>query len=203
MRYLKGLGKHRLVEKLSTLIIIMMILSIIIPTNIMADATAKDEQNGKIANKVDAKLLEAYQEKEYVRYLVILKDQTDTKTVANKAKSTANKQSLSNDEVKQTVQQAVVSELQANAEATQKNILSYLKKDKKNIQDFQSFYIMNGLAVTGTEESAKEIANLPEVKSVILDGKQKLPKLEDTEKTLMILSGILIVLEHQRFGKMV
>src|SRR5699024_12854396 len=86
--------------------------------------------------------------------------------------------------VKQTVQQAVVSELQSNAEATQQSILSYLKKDKKNIQDYQSFYIINGLAVTGTEKSAKEIANLPEVKSVILDGKQKLPKLEDIEKTL-------------------
>src|SRR5699024_5105779 len=165
--YLKGLGKHKLVEKVSTLMIIMMILSLIIPTNIMVDATAKDEQNRRIENKVDAKLLEAYKEKDYVRYLVILKDQTDTKTVANKAKSTAKKQSLSNTEVKQTVQQAVVSELQANAEATQQSILSYLKKDKKNIQDYQSFYIINGLAVTGTEKSAKEIANLPEVKSVI------------------------------------
>src|SRR5699024_7879429 len=126
----------------------MMILSLIIPTNIMADATAKDEQNGKIENKVDAKLLEAYQEKEYERYLVILKEQTDTKTVGNKAKSTANKQSMSNTEVKQTVQRAVVSELQANAEATQQNILSYIIKDKKKIKDYKNINIKIGLIVS-------------------------------------------------------
>lgn len=157
-----------------------MLLTLIVPSSTMAGSSSQDDQQKQAENKLDAKLLEAYEKESHVRYLVILNEQTDTQGVAEKAKTAAHEQSLSTTEVKQSVQKAVVSELQTNAKTTQKNIMSYLEKDDKYIESFQSYFIVNGLAVTGTEQSARELAEFPEVKSIILDGKQQLPNLEKT-----------------------
>ena len=49
---------------------------------------------------------------------------------------------------------AVVSELRATAMSTQAEVIKFLEKEQKNgnVKDFESFYIVNGMAVTATKE---------------------------------------------------
>lgn len=176
--------KRLLVNQVSKWLIFVMFLSLIIPTNITAAQVMNNKQQVKVEDKIDTKLSKAYKEEENVKYIVILEDQTDTEEIANNAKESAEQNSLSQVKTKEKIQKAVVSELQSNAKATQKDLISYLKKDTKNIKAYNSFFIVNAVAVTGTEESAEEIARLPEVKSVILDEKQKLLPIEKNKSEL-------------------
>lgn len=174
MTCLRRLAKHA-----SKVLTMLMILSLMVPPQVMADSSSVKDEQAKAENKLGSDLLEAYQDEEFVKYLVILEDQTDTQAVSEKAINEA-ETSLSSDEKEKKIQQAVVSELQQQADTSQNSILSYLEEDK-NIQDYHSYFIINGLAVTGTQETAEKIASLPEVKSVILDGEQKLPEPEKND----------------------
>ncbi|GAB3798958.1 S8 family serine peptidase [Virgibacillus kimchii] len=177
---MKKIHKKKWEKNLSIFLVLLMTLSLVFPAGSLAkdSTTAGKHQQKQGDTKVDAALLEAFEKEEHVPFIVILKEQTDTEEIAQHAKDSAAKQSLSADETKGRVQEAVVSELQNNAEMTQKNIISYLD-NHGSIKDYQSFYIVNALAVTGTEKTAHEIASRPEVKSVILDKNEKLTPIEN------------------------
>ncbi|PAE35473.1 S8 family serine peptidase, partial [Bacillus sp. 7884-1] len=63
---------------------------------------------------------------------------------------------------------AVVSSLRAKANETQYSIKNYLDQEKKkgNVKEFQSFYIVNGMAVTATKEVMEKLATFPEVEKI-------------------------------------
>lgn len=153
-----------------------MLLSFHMPFPISANflEESKHSQEPNIAQE----LLEAFEEDEYVPFIVILNDQTDVRSVSKQAKERAKDHSLSSSETKAKVQEAVVNELQTNAHSTQKDIVNYLDNHKK-IKDYQSFYIVNAVAVTGTKEVMQEIAEMPEVKSILLDRKRKLSTIKE------------------------
>ncbi|MFA1822388.1 S8 family serine peptidase [Virgibacillus oceani] len=175
---MKHRHKKRLVKNLSVFLVFLMCLSLLVPASTIAGASTTGKNGQQESDpEMDAALLEAFEEEAHVSFIVTLNEQTDTKAVAQQANLRAQKQSLSSEEAEAQIQQAVVSELQDKAETTQKGIISYLD-NHSDIKKYKSFFIVNALEVTGTKEAAQEIANLPEVKSVVLNREQKMPKLE-------------------------
>lgn len=149
--------------------------SLIMPTNSNAvsssklHTSAKDEIAGKNQKKIASKVLKQFKENEKVTFLVKLKEQVDTKDVSSKAAKTAKSQKLSANNSKLLKRSSVVSELRATALQTQSNIKSYLEKQEKagKAKDFQSFYIVNAIAVTATKDVMEQIAVFPEVEKIM------------------------------------
>lgn len=120
-------------------------------------------------NKIDEKLLEQFKQDEYVSYLVRLKEQTDTTTVANKAlsKALANKSTASS--AKLAVRTSVVSALRETATRTQDSITSYLEQQSQSgeVKQFKGYFIVNALYVTSTKAVLDELALQPEVEKIV------------------------------------
>ena len=64
---------------------------------------------------------------------------------------------------------AVVSELKATSLESQQTVKEFLEQEaaKGNAEDIESYYIVNGMAVTATKEVAEKIATFPEVEKVL------------------------------------
>ncbi|XRG77748.1 S8 family serine peptidase [Rossellomorea sp. GAMAL-10_SWC] len=133
-----------------------------------------------IENKISPELEKEFDNKSQNSFLVKFKDQVDTVKVANEAKA-KNKQ-LSNVKKELVVRSSIVSELRIKADSSQSNLKKYLVKEKNNgnVKDIKSFYIVNGMAVTATEDVMKNIAAMPEVESIKPNG---ITKLIHPEKT--------------------
>ncbi|MEE6451686.1 S8 family serine peptidase [Gottfriedia acidiceleris] len=126
-------------------------------------------QNSKeiIENKISPELNKEFADKSQTTFLVKFKDQVDTAKVANDVK-TKNKQ-LSNVKKELVVRSSIVSELRIRSDSSQRNLKKYIESEKLNgnVKDYKSFYVVNGMAVTATEEVMRNIAAMPEVESII------------------------------------
>ncbi len=91
----------------------------------------------------------------YIVYLVYLKEQADLKPAQLMTTSLARRQ-------------AVVSALQETAQRTQADIITYLEQQKAagKVTDYTSYWIFNGLAVTGDLETLFALAARPEVEII-------------------------------------
>uniref|UniRef100_UPI00406C8064 S8 family serine peptidase n=1 Tax=Paenisporosarcina sp. FSL H8-0542 TaxID=2921401 RepID=UPI00406C8064 len=129
---------------------------------------SSDVASENVKAKVDKKLNDQFSENDTVTFLVKLKDQVDTKEVATETakKAKAQKQTAAKTELMK--RSAVVSSLRTKASETQYSIKTYLDQEKKkgNVKEFQSFYIVNGMAVTGTKEVMEKLAAFPEVEKI-------------------------------------
>lgn len=123
----------------------------------------------KTKAKISSRLMKQFQQEDKVTFLVKMKEQTNVKKVAKDAVSKAKKQKLTAAKTQYTKRSAVVSELRATSEETQEALLAYLQKaqKKKQVKDIHSYYIVNGLAVTGTKEVMEKVASFPEVDQVL------------------------------------
>lgn len=164
--------KH--VKLLSILSIFILLLTILAPSVSTASSksgvsTSVKDQKNIVAGKVSKKLSQAFEKDEKVTFLIKLKDQVDTGKVAKDAMKEAAKDKDSKAQAKYEKRSAVVSTLRAKAIETQQNLKTYLTKEVKagNAKDIQSFYIVNGLAVTATEEVMEQVAAFPEVEKVL------------------------------------
>ncbi|PGL68979.1 S8 family serine peptidase [Bacillus sp. AFS055030] len=133
-----------------------------------------------IENKISPELEKEFDNNSQTSFLVKFKEQVDTVKVANEAKA-KNKQ-LSNVKKELVVRSSIVSELRIKADSSQSNLKKYLAKEKNNgnVKDIESFYIVNGMAVTASEEVMRNIAAMPEVESIKPNG---ITKLIEPEKT--------------------
>ncbi|MDG5473224.1 S8 family serine peptidase [Jeotgalibacillus sp. ET6] len=121
-----------------------------------------------VESKVDKKLNQLYQEDEMVTFLVRMKEQVDTASIAKEADKAAVKSKLTPSKAQLTKRSLIVNELRSTAKVSQERVLDLLQKQesKGNAKDIQSFYIVNGLAVTASKEVMEKIALLPEVASI-------------------------------------
>ncbi|SHF76343.1 cell wall-binding repeat-containing protein [Ornithinibacillus halophilus] len=176
-------------RNLSLMLIIVMIIGLFAPFGTLAQPKSIDPNvQGTSQNKIQAELLEQFNEEKYVQYLVLLHDQVDSEKVALQAEKEANQLNLSKDEAKLSKRQAIVSTLQENAKKSQKNISNFLTKEKKSgkVKEFQNYFIVNGFAVKGNKASVEEIAKLPEVKSIVMDGKQQLTPIDVDDESILV-----------------
>ena len=120
------------------------------------------------SNKISKDLQNEFKKEEKVTFLIKLKEQVDTAKVAKDATATAKKQKLSSSKTTLSKRSSIVSNLRATAEETQHDLKNYLEKQEKagNAEDIQSFYIVNGMAVTATKEVMEQVAAFPEVEKI-------------------------------------
>ncbi|WP_368929450.1 S8 family serine peptidase [Bacillus pumilus] len=141
---------------------------------VQAKSTSTSYQEEAVSSKttkakISSRLMKQFQQDDQVTFLIKMKEQTNTKKVAKEAVSKAKKQKLTAAKTQYTKRSAVVSELRATSEETQQALLTYLQKEKKKkqVKEIHSYYIVNGLAVTGTKEVMEKVAAFPEVDQVL------------------------------------
>ncbi len=141
---------------------------------VQAKSTSTSYQEEAVSSKttkakISSRLMKQFQQDDQVTFLIKMKEQTNTQKVAKEAVSKAKKQKLTAAKTQYTKRSAVVSELRATSEETQQALLTYLQKEKKKkqVKEIHSYYIVNGLAVTGTKEVMEKVAAFPEVDQVL------------------------------------
>ncbi|WP_282061139.1 S8 family peptidase [Bacillus pumilus] len=141
---------------------------------VQATSTSTSYQEEAVSSKttkakISSRLMKQFEQDDQVTFLIKMKEQTNTQKVAKEAVSKAKKQKLTAAKTQYTKRSAVVSELRATSEETQEALLTYLQKEqkKKQVKEIQSYYIVNGLAVTGTKEVMEKVAAFPEVDQVL------------------------------------
>ncbi|MFJ5716004.1 S8 family serine peptidase [Neobacillus sp. NPDC093127] len=167
------------------LLALVMTLSMALPANSLASSVIPADTSSAKGEVIDAKLLKKFEKDEFARFIVVLRDQADTEKISLSAKQSSVKKNISQKEMKANVQKAVVQGLQDKAKLTQKGINLRLKEEKASgkIKEFHNFFIINGISVTGTKESAAKLAELPEVKAILLDEKQTLEPIKKEEQS--------------------
>ncbi|WP_205439679.1 S8 family serine peptidase [Peribacillus alkalitolerans] len=156
----------------------LLLLSTFLPQFALANSNSKasitldessDAASKNVNTKVDKELNDQFNKEKTVTFLLKLKDQVDTNKVAieTSKKAKAQKQTAAKTELMK--RSAVVSTLRAKANETQYSIKTYLnqEKNKGNVKEFQSFYIVNGMAVTGTKQVMDKLATFPEVEKIL------------------------------------
>lgn len=128
----------------------------------------KEAAKDTIENKINPKLKESFKKNKEVKFLVKLKEQVDAEKVAKESESKAKKQGLTISKADVVKRSTIVSELRIKADSTQVGLKKYLEQEKKkgNVKDYNSYYIVNGMAVTATEKVMNDIAAMPEVESI-------------------------------------
>ncbi|WP_169056474.1 S8 family serine peptidase [Bacillus pumilus] len=141
---------------------------------VQAKSTSTSYQEEAVSSKttkakISSRLMKQFQQDDQVTFLIKMKEQTNTQKVAKEAVSKAKKQKLTAAKTQYAKRSAVVSELRATSEETQQALLTYLQKEqkKKQVKEIHSYYIVNGLAVTGTKEVMEQVAAFPEVDQVL------------------------------------
>jgi bacillopeptidase F len=176
--------KHKRNQWWKVLLSLMLILPLLIPNMSFAQSNSDGKLSAKESsvtapkNKVNKRLAKQFDKKENVTFLIKFKEQVDTAEVAKKAVKKAEKQKLSAAKSKYTKRSEVVSSLRATALETQVNVKDFLKAAKKagKVKDYQSFYIVNAMAVTGTKEAMEKLASFPEVEKLLPNETRQLHK---------------------------
>ncbi|MCM3619498.1 S8 family serine peptidase [Sutcliffiella horikoshii] len=128
------------------------------------------ESKEVMASKITDRLSTQFsKDGEKVTFLIKFKEQVDTQAVAAKAVEAAKVQKASAGQEKLMKRNAVVSELRATSIETQANVKEYLEKAVADgrAKDIQSFYVVNGMAVTATKEVMEELARFPEIEKLL------------------------------------
>ncbi|WP_205758563.1 S8 family serine peptidase [Lysinibacillus sp. SGAir0095] len=125
--------------------------------------------NGLAKEKISERLLTNFKDKEKVTFLVKFKEKADAQKVADQARKTAEEKNLSAQNTKLVQRSAVVSELKATSIDSQASVINFLEQEQKNgnVEEFDSYYVVNGMAVTATKEIAEKIASFTEVEKVL------------------------------------
>ncbi|MDM5317586.1 S8 family serine peptidase [Fictibacillus sp. b24] len=167
--------KRRKVRWLSVFLVFLMIVPMMFPSQANATTKGKASTSAKEAalegtkSKVSKKVNEQFSKKDKVTFLIKFKEQVNTAEVAKKAAKEAKSQKLSANQTKLMKRSTVVSSLRAKALETQNHTKKYLEKQEKagKAEKIQSFYVVNGMAVTATKDVMEEIAAFPEVEKVL------------------------------------
>ena len=163
---------------------LLMTVSLIAPNVVSAKEVNKLHEslrsssvsNGLAKDKISERLLTNFKDEEKVTFLVKFKEKADSQKVAEQARKTADAQNLSAQNTKLVQRSAVVSELKATSIDSQASVMKFLEQEQKkgNVEEFDSYYVVNGMAVTATKEIAEKIASFSEVEKVLPNETRKL-----------------------------
>ncbi|WP_221563727.1 S8 family peptidase [Alkalihalobacillus sp. TS-13] len=141
----------------------------------------KDEA---LTNKVSKSLQNQFKDEDQVTFLIKFNEQVDTQKVSKNAIEKAEKQKLTPYKKELAQRSAVVSALRSTAIETQGNVKQFLEKQKasKAVKDYQSFFIVNAMAVTANKEVMEQLAAFPEVAKVLPNEVRQLQPMPETTK---------------------
>ncbi|MGG0656512.1 S8 family serine peptidase [Rummeliibacillus pycnus] len=154
----------------------LMAISLISPniagatTNNLHQSFRDSSQNSSVVkDKVSSSLLEDFKNDEKLTFLIKFKEKASANKVAAEARKSAEKDKLSAQQTKFVQRSSVVSNLKATSLESQENVKQFLEKeeDKGNAKDIESYFIVNGMAVTATKEVAEKVATFDEVEKVL------------------------------------
>ncbi|WP_342541789.1 S8 family serine peptidase [Paenisporosarcina sp. FSL H8-0542] len=166
--------KHCYKRIFSIVATLLMVFSLLSPG--FADAESIKPSNRYVNDhqtaakvKVSNRLLETFKKDDKVTFLIKFNEKADTANAIKRAKAIAKQEKLTANKEEFIQRSAVVSELKATAHVEQQNVLKYLKQEelKGNVESFNSYFIVNGMAVTATKEVAEKIATFSEVEKVL------------------------------------
>lgn len=164
--------KRRLISILLTAILM---LPMLLQPNMNAVAATKGAStSAKDAlqtpeQKVSKSLTKQFEAEDKVTFLIKMKEQVDTAKVAKETEKQAKLQKATPAKTKSLKRNTLVSELKATAKETQAELLAFLEDQVKagNAKDIQSFFVVNGIAVTATKEVMEKAASFMEVEIIL------------------------------------
>ncbi|MGE7055222.1 S8 family serine peptidase, partial [Paenibacillus glucanolyticus] len=179
---------NRLRKPLSMGLSLLLAASFIHPVSADNTSSQKIDMKSSLAqiatDKVSNKLSKQFEKDDYVTYLVKMKEQVDTASVSKQAMEKATLEKQTPSATKLSVRTSVVSSLRETASRTQYTLERYLDKalDLGKVKEYKSYFIVNALAVTSTQEVMEEIALLPEVDKILPNEERFLQKAEVNTK---------------------
>ncbi|GHI01253.1 S8 family serine peptidase [Neobacillus kokaensis] len=119
--------------------------------------------------KVTKSLYKQFEDQDKVTFLIKMKEQVDTVKVAKEAEQVAKTQKATPAKTKSIKRNTIVSELKAKAKETQNDVLAFLQEQKKagKAKDIHSYFIVNAIAVTATQEVMEKAAEFAEVEKIL------------------------------------
>jgi bacillopeptidase F len=167
--------KRRKGRLFSILLTAIMMLPMLLQPNLNAMAATKGAStSAKDAmqtpeQKVSKSLTKQFEAEDKVTFLIKMKEQVDTAKVAKETEKQAKLQKATPAKTKSLKRNTLVSELKATAKETQAELLSFLEEQVKagNAKDIQSFFVVNGIAVTATKEVMEKAASFMEVEKIL------------------------------------
>lgn len=165
--------KQHFTRLLSVVAIIIMVVSLITPSSVLAEGNGQVHTNKE---KVTNRLAKKFNDDKKVTFIIKFKDKANPENASEKAVSKLRSAKASTNKVELVKRTAVLEELKDTSQASQQNVLKYLEQeaDKGNAEDIQSFHIVNGLAVTATKEVADKVGEFAEVEKVLPNEKRHL-----------------------------
>ncbi|MGD6841728.1 S8 family serine peptidase [Bacillus infantis] len=162
----------------------LLIIPVLSPYQAQADAgksphvSMKKASPGSSKNKISGRLLDQFDGKDKVTFLIKMKEQADTKKAAQEAAKKASADKATSSKAKFMKRSAVVSSLRAVAAETQAGVLKYIEQQEKagKAKDSKSFYIVNSIAVTATKDVMEKLASFPEVDKILPNETRELHK---------------------------
>ncbi|WP_045516760.1 S8 family peptidase [Neobacillus niacini] len=160
---------------LSVLCTAMLVLPMLIQPQMNANAATKGvnvsakDSLASPAQKISNSLEKQFDEQEKVTFLIKMKEQVDTASVAKEADKKANLNKATPAKAKSLKRSSIVSELKATAQETQFELLEFLEKQVQagKAKDVHSYYVVNGIAVTATKEVMEKVAAFQEVEKIL------------------------------------
>src|SRR5690625_506830 len=153
---------------------LLMIFSLLTPG--IARAESKENLHESVHDsktiataKLSDRLQDEFKTDDKVTFLVKFTEKADTEKAAKKAKEAGENKSLSAQKLKLTQRSAVVSELKSTSLVSQENVVELLEAELKsgNVEDFNPYFIVNGISVTANKEIAEKIASFDEVEKIL------------------------------------
>lgn len=156
-----------------------MVITMVLPAGF---TSARDHQAKHISllqdskqvlqSKIHADLSAAFSENEYLHIMVKFKEQVDSQTVAEAAVKKLSAQEATAYNQKMTARYAVVNALRETAANTQGPVLDYLHGEqvKGNVQEIDSYFIVNMVHAYTTEAVVRELALRPEIEKILPSG---------------------------------
>lgn len=171
------MNKKRSTKAFSITASLLMTFSLIAPNVASAETVNKFHESFRNSSvntvlakdKISDRLLTNFKEEEKVTFIIKFKDKADTQKVAEQAKKAADDKNLSAQNAKLAQRSAVVSELKATSIESQQSVIEFLEQEsaKGNVDEFDSYYIVNGMAVTATKEIAEKVATFEVVEKIL------------------------------------
>ncbi|WYP26951.1 S8 family serine peptidase [Alkalihalobacillus sp. FSL W8-0930] len=175
---------RRLRKMMSISLVFLFVFTMFTPhqTSAQSASTSIFDFTQSSSEKISERVYEEFEDAEFVTFLLKFKEQVNTAEVASTVSSTQQAQNASASQMKLLERSAVVSSLRATSIDSQKEVTAFLEGEleEERVKDFQSFFIVNGMAVTGTKEVMEKLASRPEIEKVLANEMRQLNPTEQT-----------------------
>jgi len=165
-----------------TLVVVLLIgLGISLATASPSGQATPDKDNPTIWRKIEPQALKAVQEQGTATFLVHLRPHANLAQIQSQRMDGSDRLSPERARALQLEQRrTVVAALQATADDTQRDLRAYLDQLQAtgHVTTYQSFWIFNGLAITGDREALLTLAARPEVETIRAERVYRIPDVE-------------------------